>query len=131
MNCWRIEALVNTCLNWVKAHLASRVKKVGFSALRTCFIKSDLTNFPLFLSLLLTTSLLLEPVAGRAVAGWELDFNIEVSRTVILLKPWMKCQWKLENPIITWMFCTNFGWGQALMPLIFFSSVRIPWLDMT
>ena len=51
------------------------------------FVKSDLADFPLFLPLLLTTSLLLIAVAGRALADWGLVFNIEVSGAAILLKP--------------------------------------------
>ena len=80
-------ALVNTCLNWVKARLALGIRKLGSSAPRTGFVKSDLANFLSFLLLLLTTLLLSTPVACRAPAGQGLIFNIEVSGAAILLKP--------------------------------------------
>ena len=68
----------------------SGVRKLDSSALRTGFKKSELADFPSFPPLLLTTSLSSTPVAGRATAGWELVFNIELSVAAILLKPWMK-----------------------------------------
>ena len=79
--------MVNTCLNWVKARLALGVRKLGSSALRIGFVKSDLVNFLSFPPLFPTTSLSSTAVAGRVPAGWGLVFNIEVSRAAILLKP--------------------------------------------
>ena len=90
--CWSIEALVNTCLNRVKARLWSRVKKLGSTALCTSFVKLDLANFLLFLLLLPMTLLLLTLVAGRPSASYGLTSNTEISRIAILLKPWMKRQ---------------------------------------
>ena len=84
--CWRIEALVNTCLNWVKACLALGVRKLNSFALRIGFVKSDLAYFPSFLPLLPTTSLLSIPVACKVPVSWKIVFNIEVSRAAILLK---------------------------------------------
>ena len=74
----------------VKACLASGVRKLGSSAPRTGFVKSDLADFPSFPLLLLMTSLSSTAVAGKALASWVLIFNIEVSGAAILLKPWMK-----------------------------------------
>ena len=82
--------MVNAWLNWVKAHLASRVKKIGFSASRIYFVNSDLADFLLFPPLLLITLLLSTLIASKIPAGWGLVFNIEVSGAAILLKPWMK-----------------------------------------
>ena len=45
------------------------VKKLGSSTLRIGFVKSDLADFLLFLSLLLKILLSSIPVAGRALAG--------------------------------------------------------------
>ena len=78
--------LVNTCLNWLTGHLASRVRKLDSSTLRMGFVKLDLPNFLSFLPILLTTSLLSTPEVGRAQARWGLVFNIEVSRAAIFLK---------------------------------------------
>ena len=74
----------------MKAYLASKVEKLGFSALCTGFVKLDLANFLSFLLLLLITLLLSTPVTGRAPADWKLIFNMEVSGAAILMKPWMK-----------------------------------------
>ena len=63
------------------------VRKLGSSTLHISFIKSDLVDFLLFLPLLPTTSLLLILVTYRVQAGWDLVFNIKVSKTTILLKP--------------------------------------------
>ena len=63
------------------------VRKLDSSALYTGFVKSDLVNFPSFLPLFPTNSLSLTPVAGRALAGWGVVFNIELSGAAILLKP--------------------------------------------
>ena len=46
-----------------------RVKKLGSFAPCMGFVKSDLANFPSFLTLLPTTSLLSIPVAGKVPAG--------------------------------------------------------------
>ena len=82
--------MVNVCLNWVKTRLALKVWKLGSSALCTNFVKLNSPDFLSFPPLLSTTLLLSILVAGRALAAWELVFNIEVSRAVTLLKPWMK-----------------------------------------
>ena len=84
--------MINSYLNWVKAHLVLGVRKLDSSAPYMGFIKSDLANFLSFLSLFLTTSLLSTPVASRTPASWGLVFNIEVSGAAILLKPWIKRQ---------------------------------------
>ena len=63
------------------------VKKLDSFAIRTGFVKSDLANFSSFLPLLSTTLLSSTRVAGRALVGLGLIFNIEVSRVAILLKP--------------------------------------------
>ena len=76
----RLPQLSKTCL-------ASRVRKLGFSAPCTGFVKTDLADFLLFPSLLPITSLLLILVADRVPVSWWLIFNIEVSRATILLKP--------------------------------------------
>ena len=65
----------------------SKVRKIDFFALYTGFVKSDLADFSSFPSLLLMALLLLILVASRALAGWELIFNIEISGAAILLKP--------------------------------------------
>ena len=70
----------------------SEVRKLGSSTLRMGFVKSDLAYFPSFLPLLLMTSLLSTPVAGKAPASWRLVFNIEMSKAAILLKLWIKRQ---------------------------------------
>ena len=79
--------MVNTCLNWVKARLVSRVRKLDSSATRMGFVKSDLADFLVFLPLLPTTLLSSIPVAGKVLPGWRLVFNIEISGAAILLKP--------------------------------------------
>ena len=129
--CWRIGVLVNACLNQVKACLVSGARKLGSSALHTGFIKSDLANFLSFPLLLLTTLQLSKPVADKAPAGWELVFNIEVSATAILLKPWTKHRQKLTNTINILISRTDFGSNQALTVSILSSFIQIRQLNTT
>ena len=64
-----MRALVNACLNCIKAYLELEVKKLNFLTLYIVFRKLNWVNFSLILLALLITSLLLTILNNKALAS--------------------------------------------------------------